>query len=372
MEVTITEDLLQKVITLRHELHQHPELSGEEVWTRNHLMNFLKEHTKLELHDMGTWFYALKKGKTQDNAIALRADFDAVPVEDNIDVPYRSIIPGVAHKCGHDGHSAALCGTAMLLDPMETERSVYFFFQPAEEVGKGGEACAEVLEKLPVSEVYAWHNRGEFPEKQIVVKAGSTQCASRGLTIFYEGSKSHASEPEKGVNPAFALAELVQRIAAIDMKSFSSRTQYTIIHLQVGTKDFGVSPAVGELSLTLRADLESDLDQLEKRIRCDAQVLAEREHLKLTFEISDPFPDTVNHPESVDKVIANARKLGLDVEIPESPWRPSEDFGYYTRVRPGAMFYVGTGVNWPPLHTDRYDFNDDVLETAMRMLAAMV
>lgn len=363
---------MQKIVELRHELHRHPELSGREIWTKQYLMSFLKDNTRLEIRDMGSWFYAYKKGKKEEQAIAFRADFDALPIEEKMELPYKSENVGISHKCGHDGHSAALCGTALLLDQMETERSIYFIFQPAEEIGQGGEVCADFVASHPISEVYAWHNRSGYPLHQILIKSGSIQCASKGLSVLFQGVKSHASEPEKGVNPAFAIAELVQKIAEIPPNAFIGRTLYTIIHMNVGKRDFGVSPGEGELSLTLRADLQSDLDALEEGIRNSAIELARKHGVQVRFEISDPFPDTSNDAACVEKIIESANLLDLEVEILDRPWKASEDFGYYTMKCPGAMFFIGTGEEQAPLHSEEYDFQDAVLSTAIAVMSSLV
>src|SRR6476660_3691226 len=101
---------------LRHELHQHPELSNHEAWTKQHLIDFLKKHTKLEIVDRGLWFYAIYRTGEDKKNIAYRADFDALPIEETIDIPYASEFPGISHKCGHDGHSASLAGFALEID----------------------------------------------------------------------------------------------------------------------------------------------------------------------------------------------------------------------------------------------------------------
>ena len=161
------EQTLQRVIPLatqlRHELHAHPELSGQEVWTKQRLMDFLRTHSGLELFDRGHYFYALYRGKSDAPAIAFRADFDALPIEDEIDAPYRSQCAGVAHKCGHDGHSATLCALALTVEAMQPERSVVFLFQPAEETGAGAKTCLGVFDEQDIGEFYAYHNYPSEP-----------------------------------------------------------------------------------------------------------------------------------------------------------------------------------------------------------------
>ena len=137
---------LEKIKRLRHELHAHPELSMEERETKRRLMEFLRENTKLFIEDRGHYFYAYANGKNEElEPIAFRADMDALPMEEKAGLPYGSKNPGVCHKCGHDGHCAALCGLALEADRLGTDRPVYFIFQHGEEIGGGGEECAGLI-----------------------------------------------------------------------------------------------------------------------------------------------------------------------------------------------------------------------------------
>ena len=131
-----------------------------------------------------------------------------------------------------------------------------------------------------------------------------------------------------------------------------------------GNLDFGISPGDGEIAFTLRTESDSELDNMEKNLRRHAEQLAEQYGLHVDFSIYDPFPATINDPQCAETVRHAAAKLGLTLAPMDQPWRPSEDFGWYTKVRPGAMFYVGNGVNWPMPHQPGYDFNDHILQTA--------
>ncbi|MBQ3457580.1 MAG: amidohydrolase, partial [Synergistaceae bacterium] len=162
---------LRKIINLRHELHEHPELSGHESETKRRLMNFLENNTRLAVVDCGKWFYASRYVEGT-KAIAFRADMDALPMDETISVPYASRNPSVSHKCGHDGHSAALCGLGLELSRLDVKRSVYLLFQHAEETGQGARECSGFLRERSISEIYAFHNWSGWPEKSIVVKKG--------------------------------------------------------------------------------------------------------------------------------------------------------------------------------------------------------
>lgn len=141
-------------------------------------------------------------------AVAFRADMDALPIEEGIELSYASERPGVSHKCGHDGHCAALCGLALELEGRETDRPVYFIFQKAEEIGGGGELAAELIEEKGIREVYAFHNLSGYPEKAVVYRRGLTQPASEGMKILFFGRQSHASAPEEGINPSEVIGDV--------------------------------------------------------------------------------------------------------------------------------------------------------------------
>ncbi|MBR6089530.1 MAG: amidohydrolase [Anaerolineaceae bacterium] len=362
---------LEKIIELRHRLHRHPELSGNETETIRILSTFLRENTSLEVISRNGWFYAVKNGNSGTSPIAFRADMDALPMNEGIDIPYASINPGTAHKCGHDGHSAALCGLALELDQMTVPNTVYLIFQPAEEIGQGGEICAELIDEKGISEIYAFHNRSGFPEKSVIFRRNLTQPASEGLLIRLEGKTSHASEPELGKNPAAALAELLLYSRDIIPGQQDGMTLCTPVGIQCGTDDFGISAGNGHISFTLRAEKEPVMFHMEKALLQRAADLAERDGLVISHKIIDRFPETANHDFAIDRVIKAASELGLQCIEMRDIWRGSEDFGYYLKKCPGAIFYIGNGEAYPPIHTRTYDFNDNILETAVDMFLTL-
>jgi amidohydrolase len=367
---------LDTIIALRHRLHAHPELSLEEKGTKALLMAFMQDHTDFEVTDCGAWFYCYKEpaGPSQTAPIAFRADMDALPIDETLDLPYRSQQPDVSHKCGHDGHSAALAGLGMALSGAggaDLKRPVYLIFQHAEEIGRGGPVCAQMIREKGIGEVYALHNLPGYPQGTIVLRKGLTQPASMGLTVTFQGRESHASNPEQGANPAYALADLVCFVRSQLALPHRGMTLCTIVGEQIGTGDFGVSAGTGDLSMTLRGEYEEEMRSLEAAIRARAQDLAHRDGLTVSFAVSDPFPETRNHDQALAKVEACARDLGLSVVHMQDLWRASEDFGCYLKACPGAIFYIGSGQTWPPLHTPDYDFNDRVLETAVDMFTAL-
>lgn len=363
---------LQRIIQLRHELHQYPEISNQEVWTKQHLFSFIQANTQLELVDKGRWFSAVyHSGKNRPN-IAFRADFDAVPMEETIDLPYASCFSGVSHKCGHDGHAATLAGLALEIDQEGANKNIFFLFQHAEETGEGAAECASFIKEQDIEEIFSYHNMSGLAFQSVNVIEGTSHCASKGMTIRMEGSPAHASEPEKGANPAFAFAKLITAIPQlIAPENNKGMVLCTVIQVNIGERAFGVSASKGELLLTIRALYETELDKLQKHLEELALEQADQDGLKVSFSYNDVFPETVNHKVSADKVRQVGKAKGLQVsELPEA-YRCSEDFGHYLKQTCGAIFYIGNGEEHPPIHSYQYDFPDGIIETAVEMFKGL-
>jgi len=362
---------LQKIIALRHRLHMHPERSMQEKETVAILQQFLRENTTLRIVDRGKWFYALKEGTTPSERIAFRADMDALPITENELLPYHSQNPGVSHKCGHDGHSAILCGLALELESIETAATIYLIFQPGEETGEGGKICSELIREEAIREVFAIHNLGGYPENSVVYRRGLTQPASEGLKLHFAGKMSHASAPEEGNNPASVIADVIRYADEILQQNTSGMALCTVTGIRLGSGDFGISPGEGELYFTLRAEHEIRMKELEARILDYARGRCEERGIRLESSVHDFFPETRNHDNSLQHVLDAASDQKLKIIEMDRIWRASEDFGWYLKACPGAIVYIGNGEDYPALHTEEYDFNDRILETAVDLFASI-
>ena len=399
----IPEGCADLITGLRHTLHRNAELSGAEHKTKAILMDFLRAHTDFTVTDRGAWFYAFRGAASHaDNAasteapafpatdsetpaaaasetpaakppIAIRADMDALPIPETCSLPYASEDPAVSHRCGHDGHSAALCGLALALTGQPLPRDVYLIFQHAEETGAGARVCAGLLSEKGIREIYAFHNLNGYPPGRVVLRRGQTQPASGGRTISFTGAPAHASAPEHGKSPARAVAELCLYINELLQRPRRGMLLATVVNLNVGTKDFGVAPGTGELSVTERAEYEEEMDALDQALCEKARQLAARDGLTVSFSESDRFPATVNDDSCICRVMNAAVDVtGVPAIEMDKMWRASEDFGWYTKRCPGAIFYIGSGEDYPALHTEAYDFPDEILPTAVQMFRALI
>ncbi|MFW5715129.1 MAG: M20/M25/M40 family metallo-hydrolase, partial [bacterium] len=289
---------------------------------------------------------------------------------------YRSETAGVGHKCGHDGHSACLAGLALEIDRSAADRDVYFIFQHAEEIGAGARECAEALKANHIDEIYAFHVFPGLPTGTVALKTGLVHFASKGLSMHFEGKQSHASLPEQGLNPAFAIARLIEPLENIG--DIAARLELhgtvlcTIIQVEIGEKAFGTSAGSGLLRLTLRAQYEAELERLQQDIEEKARQEAARYSLHYRSEESDVFPETVNHDKSIRKVAAACDQLGIPVRHLPDAFRGSEDFGYYLKDRKGCIFFIGSGEESPGLHTTGFDFPDEIIEPAVEIFKTLI
>lgn len=357
---------IQLIKSLRTALHNCPRLSGTEEDSIKLLEEFLRKHTSLEVHNLGNRMIAYYAGKAGAETVAIRADVDAIPGEH-----------GAYHGCGHDGHSAILAGLALWLEENKPEKNVILLFQNSEETGEGAKPLQDlVFPHAHIDRVYGLHNLPGWPVGTIVSRPGTFACASRGFIAEVTGSQSHAAYPEQGKNPAQLLSRAVLALPELRKKAegadFDGLLMSTVVALEVGGENFGVSAGSGKLCLTLRSTSLDALERFEAMLRDKLEQECAHEGMQVRFEIRDAFPDTV----SDTALLADARKRWTDAGLPQQelaePMRWSEDFGWYLKEVPGVFFGVGAGENWAGLHTPEYEFNDSIIETAVKAFAALI
>ncbi len=350
---------LKKITALRHKLHSCPERSGQEEETRALLKAFLIENTNLEITDCGTGFYAAHREPAPSKpAIALRADYDALALPDG----------SAAHLCGHDGHAAALCGVALELEQRVKNRNIFLLFQPGEETGIGALSCLSLFQQEQIDEIYGAHNLPGYPLGQVLTRPGTFACASRGVTLSFQGAATHAAYPEHGINPASAIGTLLCELPRLAAASrYTGMTLCTIIGVSMGEKAFGAAAASGEIWLTLRAEHNRDLEHLRKDILDFSHQLAREHSLGFHWTEQDVFPATENQAACAERVLA----LCNGTLLPE-PMRWSEDFGHYLMQCPGAFFGIGSGETCPALHTEHYEYPDALLSASVEAFLSLL
>ncbi|MBO4847576.1 MAG: lipoate--protein ligase [Clostridia bacterium] len=349
------EEMVSIAAEARRELHGLAERSLGETRTKAYLMRFLAERTSLRIVDKGAWFYAVHDEGAKSST-AVRADFDAVPVGG-----------GAEHRCGHDGHSAALLLLALMLEGRTVGRNVVLLFQHAEEIGAGAKECCALFSDERVDEIVGLHNIPGEPMGTVLLKRGCFACASCGAEIRMTGSPTHAAYPENGVNPTAALCRLALKLPELaeeTERKHSRMTLTTVVGMDIGARAFGVAASDGRLMATLRSESTAALDELVSRIEIEAAGEAEANGLSAETKLCDVFPATENDPALVESMERACIAANLPYKYLDAPFRWSEDFGEYGAYAPALFFGLGSGEDTAPLHTEGYEYPDELLPRA--------
>ncbi|MEL7123887.1 MAG: amidohydrolase [Bacteroidota bacterium] len=364
MPTTVPTDLLE----IRHHLHANPEVSGDEFKTAAFIKTFFDalQPDYLEEGVGGSGVVAAVGPASQSNSILFRAELDALPIQEINQFDHKSIIEGVSHKCGHDGHMTILLGLAQRLKKYASARlKGYFLFQPAEETGEGakGVIMDSRFKALTPKYAFALHNLPAFPLGSVVIKKGTFTAAVKSMIIKLEGKTSHAAEPENGINPGLAIAEIISLCGGLSnpVSEADDFNVITLIAVKLGELAYGVSAGYGEVHLTMRAWTKQSMDQLIEELSQHLTEIAKKHQLNLSIEWTNEFEANENDDYAVEIVRQAAQNLNLEVIEMDYPLRWGEDFGAITQQCAGAMFGLGAGIDSPALHNPDYDFPDALL-----------
>ena len=362
-----------KIIELRHLLHQKPEVSNNEFKTSEIISGFiekLKPNEVIKLSKTGKAF--VFNGSETGKTIMFRAELDALPISENTSLKYSSENQNVAHSCGHDGHMAIIAGLAKKISENPPKKGrVVFLFQPAEEVEQGAKDVVEDsnFKNIEPDYIFALHNIPGVEAHKILLKTGSFAAASKGMTVKLFGKTSHAAEPENGISPANAISLIIKSLHELagNKTLFKDLALLTIIHIRMGEISFGTSPGYAEIMVTLRAFENDDMELLTKSAEKIITEISVKESLKQEISYNEIFPATVNNDYCISIVEHSAREHNLKVEYLQKPFKWSEDFAYYTEKYNACFFGLGAGINQAQLHNPEYDFPDEIIETGINV-----
>jgi amidohydrolase len=378
---------INEITAFRRELHSRPELSECETWTAKtiavRLAKARPDKIVERLGTMQTGICAVFDSAQPGPTLLIRAELDALPIQESNTFDHRSTTSGVSHKCGHDGHMATLVAVADgLCDKPITAGRVYLLFQPAEETGTG--AAAVIADKrfkalTPPDFVYAFHNVPKYPFGRVLVRDGTFAQASVGFIVKYRGKTSHSSYPEHGINPSRAVTELIMAVNSLDTRladQVVAPVLGTISYAQLGDANlglnFGTTPGEASVAGVIRAQRTDDLTQVRAHLTDVALRLAAESGLSHDLTWHEAFAATVSSEECVDTIECAAGDAALTVERLQSPFRWSEDFGYFTEAYNGAFFGLGSGVEQPQLHDDGYDYPDELIDIGAKLYRAII
>ena len=355
----------------RHDIHRHPELAFEERRTADLVARLLGEFG-LEVHTgVGNTGVVgvLRKGDSR-RAIGMRADMDALMIQEQNEFDYRSINAGKMHACGHDGHTAMLLGAAQYLASHgEFDGTAVFIFQPAEEHGEGARAMIEdgLFERFPVDAVYAIHNFPSLETGKFAVRAGSIMAAEDNFEIVINGVGHHAAMPHLGKDAIVIGAEIVSAMQTLVARSMDPLDSAVVSFTEFVTNGtVNVVPGQVILKGDTRSLTTKVQDLIETTMHRIVAGICAANGASYEFSYQRNFIPTVNTPAQA-AIAANVARsvVGADNVVGDSrPAMTSEDFGYMLQACPGAYLLLGNGVEGIggcSLHNPAYDFNDDIL-----------
>lgn len=366
---------MQDIKEIRHRLHAHPGLSGEEIFAHDLVVDFLRDCRPTEVFDhVGGYGVVAVWGDNRSlPTLVFRADTDALPIHEATDLAYKSEIPFVSHKCGHDGHTSILLRLAELLGEHceELNINIILVFQPEEETGLGSQKILDsgILQQYNVKGVFGIHNLPGYHEGTVVLNYHTFAAASTGVVYSLVGRQTHASTPEKGLNPGLAVAEIVQRMDQLNGKKNvtpDAFQQSTLICVRVGEEAFGTSAGEAQVMFTLRTFSNERMGQLMDKANGIVAEVASKYGLTTSYELRDPFHATENDSmivEQLEEILCEDHKVVTAI----TPFRWSEDFANYLIRFPGAMFGIGAGEKHAELHHPDYDFPDEIIEPTAQM-----
>jgi hippurate hydrolase len=363
-------DLHNEITEWRRDLHAHPELLYDVHRTAASVADKLKSFGCDEVvSGIGrTGVVGVIRGRkgTSGKAIGLRADMDALPIDEATDLPYKSKAPGKMHACGHDGHTAMLLGAARYLaETRNFDGTAVVIFQPAEEGGAGGKAMLDdgMMDRFGINEVYGMHNYPGMPVGHFGIRSGPVMAAADYLVIDIEGVGGHAARPHLGIDTVLVGAQIINNIQSVLSRNVDplKSAVVSITMFQAGNAD-NVIPQTVRLRGTARSLDEEVRVLLEKRLHqvVEGTALAYGAKAKLSYRRN--YPVLVNHEQQTEFAGSVASQIvgGALVDTTLPPMMGAEDFSFMLLERPGAFIWLGNGES-AGLHHPAYNFNDDAI-----------
>lgn len=373
------EDFAADLTKIRHDLHAHPEIGFEEVRTSGIVADWLTKWG-IEVHRGlgGTGVVGVLKGKgAGTKRVGLRADMDALPMEEHTNLAWRSTIPGRFHGCGHDGHTTMLLGTARYLaETRNFDGTVHFIFQPAEEGLGGARAMIRdgLFQQFPCDEVYGLHNAPDLNHGEIAIFPGPGMAGSDFFDITITGYGAHGAMPERSKDPVvigMQLGQALQTIVSRNVDPLKSAV-LSITQFHAGSA-YNVIPGEAKLCGTVRFFDTKVRDLIRERMKALAAGLATAFDVEIKVELRDVFSVLVNSEEQSAAVAEVAKTIVAPDKVftKSRPKMGSEDFADMLHAVPGAYFWLGHDGD-VPVHNPAYVLDDKILPIGASMLARIV
>ena len=357
----------EELVEIRHYIHQHPELSGQEYQTTAFLRERLEE-LGIRILESGLKTGLIAEIGSGKPVVALRADIDALPILEQTNLPYQSQNPGVMHACGHDFHQTSLLGAAALLKEKEDqlEGTIRLIFQPAEEISEGASDVLATGLLEDVQGIIGFHNMPQLKVGQLALNAGAMMAGVEKFKVTVTGVSSHAARPDLGVDTVTAVTTMVQNVQLLISRTVSpfETAVLSITHLHVGST-WNVLPKSGYFEGTIRSFNPSVQRELKEHFISIIRHIAKSLEVDVVFEWGVTPPVTFND-EELTKVVWEASQDLAEV-LPANPSTAGEDFAFYQERIPGVFAFIGSNgePDAPDLHHDHMTIDDAAFQVSV-------
>ena len=373
-------DYHNEMVRWRQDIHAHPELAFEETRTADVVANLLQEFG-IEIHrGLATTGVVGTLRNGNGPVIGLRADMDALPLDEKNTFEHRSCHSGKMHACGHDGHTTMLLGAARYLAQSKNfSGTVNFIFQPAEESIGGARVMVEegLFDKFPCASVYGMHNMPEMAVGSFAIRSGPMLAACDTFELRVQGHGGHAAMPHQGVDTIVVAAQIVTALQTIPSRNIAPVDSAVVSVTQIHGGDAdNIIPDDVVLRGTCRSFSAEVRDGFESQIRRIAEGIAAAHGARIELDFERGYPATINHvreSEIAGKIAAEI--AGSEhVNLNPKPVMGGEDFSYMLEAKPGSYIFIGNGMGSGGcmLHNPHYDFNDEILATGASYWARLV
>lgn len=359
---------LPELIGIRHQLHQIPEIGLSEFKTSDFIASQLQKWGFEITRGLATTgIVATLRAGNSNRAIGFRADFDALPMNEETNLPYASQHPGAMHACGHDGHTSMLLGAAWALSQDRSfSGTVHFIFQPAEENFGGGKLMIDdgLFERFPCERVFALHNWPGIPAGTFATRAGPVAASIDVVTVTVKGKGGHGAQPELTVDPVVVGSSIVMALQTLVSRNVSPHQPSVVtVGAFLSGSASNIIPDTAVLEISMRAMNPKVREEIRERVEQIATFQAKSYGADVSFDWQVGYPATINDENAVGAAKSTIIQhfgedafVGLDV-----PLMGSEDFSFLLERVPGAYVLIGNGDS-SGLHTTTYNFNDDILQ----------
>ena len=375
----LTDDDIKRLTAFRHDLHQNPELSGQEIWTTEKIREFLSMLPGCSILSLPVKTGVVARIPGTGNEIMLRADIDALPQTEKTDILWKSSVPGVMHACGHDLHTTALCGAALLICRMKKEGAVLptidLVFQPSEENGAGAKMLidAGLFDRIHPKACFGMHNWPSIEIGKAVCREGALMAALRNFDVVVHGAGGHGSMPHLNVDPIVCAAAMIQSLQTVVSRNVNP-LEAGILSINMIEGGSPVNLVVDKVRMkgTLRSLSDDTLERMTERVEALVKRTAQAYECRVDILWKEKIPAVWNSSEMTKEAIRCVEKSSSSI-VNAPPTLVGEDFALYRRYVPSFFFWVGSrmvGADIHELHTPQFFADDSAITYAAELYAA--